>query len=144
MVLKFGRRRVPALISSFAGFLLSGLSAFTLILQIPKKLSGTDITAAVSAVPYVFTALTCAILIFMIVNRSAALTKLALFCLITSAVTSVLNSFWISLVYTSVSFWTYLVPRLAAAVFIGVPLYTAILWLILKKAVPSLKKSNLL
>ncbi|MBQ2212799.1 MAG: hypothetical protein II410_07940, partial [Ruminococcus sp.] len=72
------------------------------------------------------------------------LTKLSLFCLVASAVTSILNSFWISLAYTSVSFWVYLIPRLAAALFIGVPLYTAILWLILKKVVPSLKKSHLL
>jgi ECF transporter S component (folate family) len=140
----FCRRKLPAFAAAFAGFVLSGLSSFTLILQIPKKLSGTGITVTVGAVPYIFAATACAILIAMILNQSVALTKLAVFCLVASSVTSVLNSFWISLAYTSVSFWVYLVPRLAAALFIGVPLYTAVLWLILKKTVPSLKHSHLL
>lgn len=140
----FLKRRLTAFISAFAGFVLSGLSAFTLILQVPKKLASSDISVTIGAVPYIIAAIACVLLIAMILNKSAALTKLALFCLVASAVTSILNSFWISLAYTSVSFWVYLVPRLAAALFIGVPLYTAILWLILGKAVPSLKKSHLL
>lgn len=140
----FGKRRLPAFVSAFACFVLSGLSSFTLILQIPKKLEKTDVSVTVGAVPYILAAISCVILLAMILNRSAALTKLAVFCFVASTVTSVLNSFWISLTYTSVSFWVYLVPRLAAALFIGVPLYTAILWFLLKKAVPSLKKSNLL
>lgn len=140
----FVKRRLAAFLASFAGFVLSGIAAFTLILQVPKKLAATDISVSVGVVPYIFAAIACVLLIAMILNKSAALTKLSLFCLVASAVTSVLNSFWISLAYTSVSFWVYLIPRLAAALFIGVPLYTAILWLILKKAVPSLKKSHLL
>ncbi|MBO4392280.1 MAG: ECF transporter S component [Clostridia bacterium] len=144
LAMYFGKRRLPAFISAFACFVLSGLSSFTVILQIPKKLDKTGISVTVGAVPYILAAISCVLLLAMILNRSAALTKLAVFCFVASTVTSVLNSFWISLTYTSVSFWVYLVPRLAAALFIGVPLYTAILWFLLKKAVPSLKKSRLL
>ncbi len=138
------RRTVVAVSSAFIGFISCGLASFTVILHIPKKLAETDISVSVSVFPYLMSVMMCLLLLCVITRFGPSITKLALFCLIASMVTSVLNSFWISLAYTSVTFWVYLVPRLAAAVFIGVPLYTAILWLILKKGVPALKKSNLI
>lgn len=138
------KRKLPAVISAFFGFIISGVVAFTTVLQVPKALANTDISVDVTVVPYIFTVLSVIVLLRVITDYSPALTKLTVFCLTATVITSVLNSFWISLAYSTVSFWVYLVPRLAVAVFIGVPLYTAILWLILKKAVPQLKKSNLL
>lgn len=138
------KRKLPAVLSAFLSFIIGGIVAFTTILHVPKALANTDISVDVTVVPYIFAVLSAVVLLRVIVDYSPALTKLTLFCLIATVITSVLNSYWISIAYSSVSFWVYLVPRLAVAVFIGVPLYTAILWLILKKVVPQLKKSNLL
>ena len=144
MISFVSKRKLPAVLSAFLSFIISGIVAFTTILHVPKALANTDISVDVTVVPYIFAVLSAVVLLRVLVDYSPALTKLTLFCLIATVITSVLNSYWISIAYSSVSFWVYLVPRLAVAVFIGVPLYTAILWLILKKVVPQLKKSNLL
>ena len=140
----FYKRKFPALLSAFFAFIIGGVVSFTTILQIPKSLANTSASVDVSFVPYVFTVLSAVVLLRVITDYGPALTKLTLFCLTATVITSVLNSYWISIAYSNVSFWVYLVPRLAVAVFIGVPLYTAILWLIMKRVVPQLKKLNLL
>ncbi len=144
LVFMLRNHRIAALLSAFGAFMIGGISAFTTTIYIPKALSGTDISVSTTIAPYVFTAMLFIVLFRVLTSYSPALTELSTFCLISSVISSVLNSFWISLAYTNVTFWVYLVPRLAVAVFIGVPLYTFLLWIIMKKAVPQLKKSNLL
>jgi hypothetical protein len=57
---------------------------------------------------------------------------------------SIANSYWISLTYSKVSFWVYLPPRLLASLLISMPLNSLILYFLMNKAIPILKKAKLL
>jgi len=145
LIMTVRKQKIQAVISVCVSFVITGIMSATAALYIPKALKDTGSLLTVSIVPYLFVIVSAIALFAVLTSFAKNVLKIAVFCLITTVITSVLNSFWISLAYTSVSFWVYLIPRLASALFISVPLYTVILHLIMKRfgvvnGIPTIKK----
>ena len=74
-------------------------------------------------------------------NKLWALVCFSIFITIFSSIT---NSYWLSLTYSKISFWAYVPPRLLASLLISMPLNALILYILMNRAVPILKKSKLI
>lgn len=133
-ILYHGKKKLTATLFSVFGFIFSGLSSATLLLYVPKSLKDTGITASFGTFVYIAPLIGAVVMLLVLVNTDAIKFKIAAFCAVTAAFTSILNSYWISLTYTSVTFWVYLLPRLASALLLSTPIYVVILYYLLVKA----------
>lgn len=127
-------KNLLATICSVFGFLFSGLASATMLLQIPKSLKDFSVSAEFGFLPCLSPVIGAAVMIVVLLETDPIKFKISAFCAITAITTSILNSFWISLAYTSVTFWVYLLPRLATAILVTTPLYTFVLYYLLAKA----------
>lgn len=123
-----------ATVCSVFGFLFSGLASATMVLQIPKSLKDIPVNTEFGFLPCVSPIIGAFVMIVVLLETDPIKFKISAFCAITAITTSVLNSFWISLAYTSVTFWVYLLPRLATAILVSTPLYAFLLYYLLVKA----------
>lgn len=128
------KKSVKSVICAVFGFVLSGLAVSSMVLQLPQLLKGLDIDIKFGIISEVYPVLCVMVIILVLIRADPLKFKILAFCTITSVITSVLNSFWISLAYTSVTFWVYLLPRLATALLISSPLYSILLYYLIVKA----------
>lgn len=82
---------------------------------------------------------------FIIKEKIVKLQWLLPFNLILISLASLHNSFWIKMIFLpEKGYWVYALPRLAFTALIIFPLNSVIIYVLLKKVVPALKKTGLL
>ncbi len=135
----FTGKNSGAAVFSLLAALSAGITAATQLIYVPKALTGLDVSVSFGIWPYAAPILFAFALALALALADGLKFKLAAFCALTAAVSSALNSLWLTMTLNPAKAYTvYLTPRLASALFLSAPVYTVLCWILIKRVAPRL------